>query len=294
MPLIRQKTRPASSSWKSSCLVFGSFVALACQEAPPTRVQLEPLELLTSSESVKSLVWLWDDSNQKKVGSGKYDYRVEPTALASVDPSGQVSCSSSGDGTLTVTVQGVSADVPLRCRLVDRIETPALGRIDIADGPVALEVFTVAKDGQRFSDVPISLVSHNPKVARSMGPNLEPLEIGRARIQARAGALTRTFEVDVVRRLKPEALPINGGTQIHFSLEPGRYELIVELESAKKLSMDWRSAPYCNTSATAKVHQAVCLLRIKGGVVFNSPNYLNSGSKEVSHEGITLHEVPQL
>ena len=70
------------------------------------------------------------------------------------------------------------------------------------------------------------------------------------------------------------------------------YELHVVLPESKKLTADWRSAPYCNYAATAQDHISVCVLRAKGGVVFDSPAYLLSGSTEISTTGVAIAEVP--
>ena len=122
---------------------------------------------------------------------------------------------------------------------------------------------------------------------------LRPMIIGAAKIKAKVADVTKEFTVDVVRKLEPEALPIDDNTRIHFSLEKGRYELVVELESEKKLTMEWRGAPHCNYVGTAKVHTKTCDLRTSGGVYFDNPAYLNSGSKDVSRAGVQIHEVPE-
>ena len=111
-------------------------------------------------------------------------------------------------------------------------------------------------------------------------------------MQARAGSRTEKFVVGVVQRLKPEALPINQDKSIHFSLKPGKYELTIELPEVKRLRMEWRSAPYCDYEGTGKKHQATCVLRANGGVVFDNPAWLLRKETSASHEGVTLYEIP--
>jgi hypothetical protein len=37
---------------------------------------------------------------------------------------------------------------------------------------------------------------------------------------------------------------------------------------------------------------STCVLRGKGGVVFDNPGFLNTGKKEISLDGVELAEVP--
>jgi hypothetical protein len=270
------------------------WVTAACQGPAPKRVQLELPEFVFSPDPVKTLLWAWDAQNERKLVEEGMQLSVEPSDLAGADDKGRLSCRRSGDGTVTATLSGVSNNAKLHCRLVDHLEAPEdLGRIDINDGPVRLDVGAYTKDGQKLEDVPLTITTRNSAIAKADGDKLVPLAVGAAKVEVRAGHVGREFSVKIVRRLKPEALPIDKDTRLHFSLDPGRYELVVELEQEKKLSAEWRGAPYCNYSGTAKKHTSVCVLRTKGGVAFDNPAYLNSGAKTVSHDGISLHEIPE-
>jgi hypothetical protein len=276
-------------AWWVAC---GAAFALGCKQDVPSRVLLETPDLVLSADPVKALVWLWHDTQQKQPGSGKYDYSVQPPDLAQVSAQGQVSCSRSGDGQVHVSVAGIEASAPLRCRLVDHIEAKDVGRIELSAGAVKLDVAAYTKDGQRLEDVPVTYTTPNTSVVRAARGTLEPLQVGRANVTVRAGNAEKSFEVEVVRRIVQAPLPMNDNTRMHFSLEPGTYELVVKLESAKRMQIEWRSAPYCNASAVAEEHKSTCVLRAKGGVVFDSPAYLDHGSKEITSAGVSLHEVP--
>lgn len=274
-----------------------SFALLAClsgcQRTPPKRVQIELAPLSLSSAPVKALLWAWDEQNTKSVAKEGIKFTVEPADLASASPDGQIACQRSGDGEVHADLLGVTSKAPLRCRLVDHIEAPSsLGRIELANGAIALNVGVFAKDGQPLSDVPLSFDTKNLSVVRKEGDKLMPLAVGDAKINVRAGEVSKEFSLQVVRQLKPEALPLNDNRRINFSLEEGKYELNVTLQSPKQLEAEWRGAPYCNYKATGIEHKSVCVLRTKGGVAFDNPAYLDSGSKEVSHAGVTLFEVP--
>jgi len=77
-----------------------------------------------------------------------------------------------------------------------------------------------------------------------------------------------------------------------MSLKDGKYELSVAFAVERPLSVEWRGAPYCAYKATEKTHHSSCVLRGKGGVVFDNPAFLESGATEVSTKGVVLAEVP--
>ncbi len=293
MSVLRPQRTTRPSTLLCLALTFLLASATGCNEPAPARVQLELPDIVLSADPVKVLVWKFGERNEKSVGKGAYPFLVDPPALASVDEHGQLTCQSSGDGTVTVDVSGVAGKAKLRCRLVDRIDTANIKEIDLGKGAVELNATPYDKQGNALSDVPLSITTRNTKVARPSGSKLEPLSVGRAKLTLKTGSVSQDVEVDIVRAIQPEALPMNDNQRIHFSLEPGRYELVVELESEKELEAEWRSAPYCNYKRSAKVHRSDCVLRDKGGVVFDNPAFLNSGSKEVSHAGVQIRQIPE-
>ena len=140
----------------------------------------------------------------------------------------------------------------------------------------------------------MSFVSKNAGVAYPKDGLLVPKTVGTANVTARAGQATVDFKVDVVRKVVVEALPIDGNKRIYFSLDAGKYELTIRLRSPKRVTVEWRGAPYCNASSDGILHVSTCGLHATGGggVVFDNPAYLNDGSKTLSVEGVELYEVP--
>ncbi len=164
--------------------------------------------------------------------------------------------------------------------------------MELTAGLVKPKIRVLGKRDEELDSVQLLLSSRNTEVLIPQGSELLPKNVGTATILARAGQVSHTFKVDVIRKVTPEALPLEQNHKIYFSLEPGKYELRVVLPESKRLTAEWRSAPYCNYAATSKEHVSVCVLRAKGGVVFDSPSYLMSGSTEISTEGVTIAEVP--
>lgn len=270
-----------------------SVVWYGCNlEQPPAALKLELPPVSLSKDPIRAAVRLTDAEGRKSLGNKEYAFAVRPETLAAVDRRGNVTCQKSGDGSVEVAVGGLKATAPLRCRLVERIEAPAVGRVELDRGPFVPAVRVLGKGGAELSDVTLTFSSKSSAVAYPKDGQLVPKSVGTAQIVARAGQAFAEFPVSVVRRVSVEALPLDGNRKINFSLEAGKYELTVVLPSDKRLKAEWRGAPYCDYTASGREHVSSCVLRTKGGVVFDNPAYLARGETEVSTEGVSLFEVP--
>ena len=274
-------------------LLTTSLNAICCNRGDiPRDFRLEMSGVIESSDPAKVNVRAFNADGTVSTVEGQYDFTVQPKALATIDKHGNVICQRSGDGVVNLTLGSNSHNTPLKCRIVTRIDATDVGRVELTSGLVKPKVRVLGKQGEELSDVQLLLSSRNTEVLIPKGAELLPKNVGTATILARAGQVTQTFKVDVIRSLKPEALPLESNHKIYYSLEPGKYELRVVLPASKRLTAEWRAAPYCNYSAAAQEHISVCVLRAKGGVVFDSPSYLMEGSTEISTNGVTIAEVP--
>jgi len=274
-------------------IASSAVLVLACQQKEiPRDFKLELPEIISSPDPVALSVRMTRNDGSVATGQDEYDYELNPPALAQISKRGLVSCRGSGDGSVSLTLGANTRKAELHCRLVERVDASDVGRVELSQGAFRPKVRVLGKGGSELEGVPLVLTSKNTGVLLASGSELVPKSVGTATILARAGQATQEFKVDVVRKLTPEALPIEQNRKIHFSLDAGKYELRVTLPSEKSLSAEWRGAPYCNYSGVNKEHVSTCVLRTKGGVVFDSPAYLTSGSTEVSVEGVSLHEVP--
>jgi hypothetical protein len=275
-------------------VMVASASASACERrAPPRDVRIEFPAAVVSPDPVTVALHLTSNEGVTALGTDEYDFSVTPPELATVTRRGILTCRKSGDGTVAVSIGSINKSVPLRCRLVERIDASGAGSVEIAQGRFVPRVRVLGRGGVELSDVELSLTSKTPGVLVPRGLELEPKSVGTATIVARAGQVAEEFTIDVVRRLTPEALPLDGNRRVHYSLEPGKYRLTMTLPAPKPVTIEWRAAPYCNYSKTEREHVSTCVLRTKGGAVFDNPAYLRDGStSEVSVEGVTLYEVP--
>jgi hypothetical protein len=277
---------------KGVSLLFG-VVAIGCaKREAPRDFKLELPEFVLSRDPVTVAVHLTNQEGAVSRSQDELPLLVEPSTLASVTPRGNLTCQNSGDGSVVLTLGDVTRKATLRCRLVEKVDASDVGRVEFSNGAFKPKIRVLGTGGVELNDVELLLSSRTSEVLFPKGSELLPKSVGTAVIVARAGQVSQEFKVDVVKKVTPEALPLDGGRRIHFSLQPGKYELSVALPQEKKLSAEWRGAPYCNYSGISREHVSTCVLRTKGGVVFDNPAFLASGSDEASVEGVSLHEVP--
>ena len=108
----------------------------------------------------------------------------------------------------------------------------------------------------------------------------------------RSGSVEHKQPVRVVKTLDLEALPLQGGQRVNFSLPEGEFEVEVSLNTEKPFSVEWRGAPYCNYKGTGKNHKSRCVLQRKGGAVVDNPSFVESGSAEIDKNRIAVRSVP--
>ena len=258
----------------------------------PRDFRLEVAGVVDSTDPAKVTVRTYNAEGANAVSEEEYNFTAQPTDMLTIDPRGTLICKRSGDATVSLTLGPNQRSVQVKCRLVARIDASDVGRVELTAGLVKPRIRVLGKRDEELDSVQLLLSSKNTEVMVPQGSELLPKNVGTATILARAGQVTQTFKVDVIRKVTPEALPLEQNHKIFFSLEPAKYELRVVLPESKRLTAEWRSAPYCNYAATSKEHVSVCVLRAKGGVVFDSPSYLMSGSTEISTTGVTISEVP--
>lgn len=269
------------------------LTAIACSRREvPHDFRVEISNVIASTDPVSVVVRVISEDRVVKTGTEEYSFEVRPSDLATVNQRGTLTCVRSGDGSVELTLGPNTRSAPLKCRLVEKVDASDVGRVELTAGPFKPKIRVLGKSGQELDSVDLMLSSRNTGVLFPRGSDLVPQMVGTATVIARAGLVTQEFKVDVVRKVTPEALPLEQNRKIFYSLEPGKYELTVHLPSSKRLIAEWRSAPYCNYNKESNEHVMTCVLRAKGGVVFDNPNYIIHSATEISTEGVSLFEVP--
>jgi hypothetical protein len=279
---------------RSLCHVLtGSALWLvACgQGDPPRELRLQLPDVISSKEPVVLHVQAIAQDGTAREPSGKLDFRVNPPELASVGKGGSFFCNRSGDGTVALTFVGVEGRAKFACKLAARLDAPSKLSLDAALGEVDLPV-KVLDGASRELDLPVSVTSDLGSVVQARSGRLVPGSVGNAKLTLRAGELVKQVEVEVVRTLKPEVLPVDQNRRISYSLDAGKYRLTIALPSPHRVAVDWLGAPYCAYRGDGAEHRIECNLQSKGSVSFDNPAFLLRGEKTPSVDGVTLREVP--
>jgi hypothetical protein len=267
-------------------------LASSCDQGqPPRELRLELPELITSKDPVLLHARaIQQDGTPRELGAG-LEYRVAPGDLATIGKGGAFTCRRSGEGSVTLDVAGVVGRAKFACKLAARLEAPAKLALDLTSGE-SDPVWKVLDAGGSELDLPISATSDRGSVVQVRGGRVVPGGVGTAALTLRVGELTRKVEVEVVRTLKPEVLPIQQNRRISYSLAAGKYRLVMKLEKPARVVVDWLGAPYCAYRGEGTEHRVDCTLQSSGSVSFDNPAFLLRGETTPSVEGVTLREVP--
>ena len=259
-----------------TALVVGAALAACAQGEPPRELRLELPDVITSKEPVMVHARAVAQDGTTHEPSGTLDYRVTPPELATVGKGGVFTCNRSGDGSVALVVNGVTGSAKFACKLAARLEAPAKLSIDVATGEVepAIKVFDAAGNAL---DLPVSLTTDTGSVVQARGGRLIPGNVGTAKLTARAGELTRQIDVEVVRTLKPEVLPIDQNRRISYALDAGKYRLSITLASPHAVTVNWLGAPYCAYRGNGTQHDVDCTLQSQGSVSFDNPAFFVAG-----------------
>jgi hypothetical protein len=274
-------------------VLLAVFAACACDRTPPRSIKFELPELIVGMTPVNAVLMVRDQSGLQKKATGSHDFRLDPADLASVAPNGTIRCKRSGNARLTVAIRGVEASHPVRCRLIGELVVERdVERLVLGQPAQPIGVKVLNEKGQPAPDVPLTLSAGSSRALHLKGRFMLPNQVGSATVSVQAGEEQASFRVEVVEKLQPEAIALEGGRKAYFSLPPGKYELTARFQSNAVFSATWRGAPYCNYQGSAEVHRTSCVLRTKGGVEFDNPGYIVNKSKELALQGVALYAVP--
>jgi hypothetical protein len=211
------------------------LLPLACdRREPPRDFRLELPAMIASSDPVTVIVRATSAEGVTAASDDEHSFTVTPAGLATVTSRGGLTCQRSGDGTVSLTLGPNTRSAPVRCRLVEKVDASDVGRVELTAGAFKPKIRVLGKGGVELDGVELTLTSKNSGVLFPRGSELLPKTVGNATLLARAGQVTQEFKVDVVRKVAPEALPIDQNRRLSYTLDAGKYELRVVLPTEKR------------------------------------------------------------
>lgn len=272
--------------------LMAPLLLMGCaQGEPPRELRIELPELITSRDPVIVHARAIAHDGVAREPDGDLPFQVTPVDLVTLGKRGLLSCQRSGEGSISLKLAGVEGRAKFACKLATRLDAPDRLTLDAASGEVDVPVKVLDAAGKEL-DLPVSVTSDLSSVVQARSGRLVPGNVGNAKLTLRAGQLVKQLQVEVVRTLKPELLPVDQNRRIYHSLDAGKYRLSMALPTPRKIAVDWVGAPYCAYRAEAAEHRSECTLQGKGGVSFDNPAFLLRGDKTPSLDGVTLREVP--
>jgi hypothetical protein len=226
---------------------------LSC--AKPARIEASPKELvLRDPGASKTLTVTVLDEKDNAIEKAKLTYVSASPDVAEVDAEGKVTARASGDATITVKSGEVSTEVPVRVRILSRLElrAPELGAVGPSGAVVPLTVTAVTDRGDPGDLGEVTFTSSNPQVASVDGSGcLTVLSPGRVKITAESGKTRAEVETDVivespvaVKVDEPnQTVPLGGSAPLRFTVisdqgRPMQTAVQFEVNPDKHLAVD--------------------------------------------------------
>jgi len=254
-----------------------TLIVLLSPDRTPATVELTGLpQVVLSYDSVRALP---KARNKKAVelSDVSFAFSAEPPgAVTTVTADGTVRCLKRGDSIITVRAGSATDRSPLRCRPVARVSGPA--EIALALGSKATRVDIVAFDwqGERYSDVPISMNSSDTSVFLVERGLLVPVSVGSAELEAGVGSQSIRVPVNVVEHALFQNFDLADGESRKFQVSlPGVYRVSVkareEGDGKSGVTVAFGGTD-CATRSESQAHDVSCSFDREGTIRVANPD----------------------
>src|SRR5262245_47869314 len=125
---------PLGRSISFVCLFLG-LAGVGCErKEAPRDFRLELSELILSPDPATVTVRATSTDGVVTASTDEHAFSVSPPGIASVSTRGALVCQKSGDGTVSLTWGPNTRTVPVRCRLVEKVDASDVGRVELTAG----------------------------------------------------------------------------------------------------------------------------------------------------------------
>lgn len=232
------------------------------------------------------------DGNGKPLAERPTFTAAPPDVLVATS-AGELRCLKSGEAVLEAVTAKSRAAKKVSCRIVANIEVSDPGALVLQDGVKDLAATAHSESGSELADIPFEVSSSDAKVVRVSALQATPVSVGNAMITVRAGKYEKKLPVIVHKRIMNEPILLNDGYRKILTLQPGKYQMQLELGTSRKVGITWTgSSASCNTERDAKVHVSQCTLTRAGSLMVENPSFLGLGLGSSADGNLALYEVP--
>jgi hypothetical protein len=296
---MRHHARPDRSGLRFSnlTLLLVALFPLGCADKTPAKISFTaPPPVIVSGSAVELRAALVNKKDEPIAGKA-VTYSAEPADVLEVSATGTLRCLKSGDASLVMAPSGtagaaavggaaagggVAQTLAVKCRLPTAIELPQDFRIILDSKPAPIPARVLGDGGVEMQDVPLSMTSSDPSILAFEGNDAKPVAVGRVRVSAAADQIAGVAPVDVVETIVSEPLALADGARKDFKLEPGEYEVTVDMKSAARITQGvtvaWDGAP-CDRQPEKPMHHFRCRVNEPATMTVANPAQIGLGAR---------------
>lgn len=257
-------------------------LALSCGDSEPARITCGAFPAVIVDNALHPLGATVINAKGEVLSGRTVAYAVAPDGIAEVSSSGGLRCLKTGDAMLSLSGGGLTAPVPVKCRLPAEIVMPQDLRLVIGEGSVALRPRAIGEGGKSLDDAPVALTSSNPAVVAVEGERVKPVAVGRARLQASAGVVTAVTPVEVDEKVVSEHVAFADGASRSWDLKEGDYRVEIdvkpEVQIAQGVAVSW-SGTGCEAQPEKPSHRFGCRVLERATMTVTNPRTMGVGAR---------------
>lgn len=306
---MRHHARPDRSLRGSHLtLLLVALLPLGCADKTPAKISFTaPPPVIVSGNTVELRASLVNKKDETIAGKA-VTYSAAPADILEVSSTGTLRCLKTGDASLTMAPSGtagaaagggaasgggVEQTLAIKCRLPTGIEVPQDLRIVLGSKPAPIPTRVLGDGGVEMQDVPLEITSSDPSILAIEGGLAKPVAVGRVKVRAAADQISGVAPVEVVETIVAEPLALADGARRDFKLEPGEYEVTVDMKSAARIiqgvTVAWEGAA-CDAQPEKPMHHFRCRVNEPATMTVANPAQIGLGARMSGT--VAIYRVP--
>ena len=296
----------------SLTLPLVALLSLACADKTPAKITFTPPPPVIVSGKTLEIKAALVNKKDEPIAGKAVAFSAAPGDVLEVSATGTLRCLKTGDATLTLAPAGgagtaavgnasggaaggdsVMQTLAIKCRLPTEIVLPQDLRLVLGGKPVPLHPRVLGDGGVEMQDVPLEITSSDPSIVAIEGDAARPVAVGRARLRATVEEIAAVAPVEVVERIVSEPLALADGARRAFRLEPGEYEVTLEMQSAARITQGvtvaWEGAA-CDPQPEQPSHRFRCRVNEPATMTVANPAQIGLGARMTGT--VSIYRVP--
>jgi hypothetical protein len=266
-------------------LLASAFLALAvlsCADKTPVKITYASMPAAILDTKVHDLTAAVVNQKGEAIEGQAVTYAVTPEGVAELRPDGRLQCLKTGDATVTLSGGGLSAPVPVKCRLPTEIAMPPAQRLLLGGTPLAIHPRVLGEGGRPLDDVLAPIGSSDPAVAAVVGDKIKPVAVGRAKVQAIAGEIVAVTPIEVDEKVVSGTVTLADGAARTWTLKQGDYVVTIDMKpdvrSSQGVTVSWAGAN-CDSQPEKPSHHLECKVIDSATLTVTNPKQIGVGSR---------------